>query len=105
MAIADERGLWGHFGVAADHLSDELGWVAYAVGEVPLFLVRKPERAGLPGGAVVTLEVDDLAAMRAHLEQSGCRVEAQGEVGKIITAYDPDGNMIEFSQATKQEEH
>ena len=84
-------------GLRQTHVSDEQGWVAYATGPVPLFLVRKPERAGIAGGAVVTLEVDDLEQVVSRLTAAGCQVEAQGESSRIVTVYDPDGNMLEIS--------
>ena len=78
--------------------NDEAGWVAYETGAVPLFLVRKPERAGVPGGATVTLECPDLGAMEARLRAAGVRLEdgSQPKI-RLLVAYDPDGNTIELS--------
>jgi predicted enzyme related to lactoylglutathione lyase len=93
-------------GLKQTQVSDEQGWAAYAVaGGPPFFLVRKPERAGVPGGAVITFEVDDLAATREQLLRADVRIDGatqEGTVFRVITAYDPDGNMVEISQAVGQ---
>jgi predicted enzyme related to lactoylglutathione lyase len=85
--------------------NDETGWVAYSTGGgPPLFLVRKPERVGAGGGAVVTLECPDLDALRKRLTQAGARVEENLQEGagvRILTFYDPDGNCLEASQSTQ----
>ncbi len=79
---------------------DAAGWVAYSTGGPPLFLVLRPELAGLPGGPVVTFEHDDLALLRDRITAAGCRVDDDLRVSGtllIMTFYDPDGNRLEAS--------
>jgi aminoglycoside 6'-N-acetyltransferase I len=94
----------GVLGLTETHCDDEAGSVAFATeGGPPLFLVRRPERAGIPGGVVVTLDCPDLPALRDRLLQSGARIDEKAQEGegvRILTFYDPDGNCLEASQAT-----
>lgn len=98
---AEAKRFYGELlGLKLTHCSDEAGWAAYDVGGPPLFLVRKPERAGVPGGAAATLEPADLQATVERLKAAGVRVE-EGLQGRIFTVYDPDGNLLELSEPAK----
>ncbi len=87
-------------------LNEADGWAAYATGGVPLFIVRRPRRAGGDdtsslGGAIVTLASDDLEELRDRIEAAGGRVEHALERSGdllIMTFYDPDGHRLEASQ-------
>ena len=88
-------------GLAQTNSNDEAGWAAYATGGPPLFLVRRPELAGLPGGAVVTFQATDLEELRDRLAASGVEVEDLLQyTGNLVimTFYDPDGNRLEAAQ-------
>jgi predicted enzyme related to lactoylglutathione lyase len=80
---------------------DDAGWAAFATGGPPLFLVRRPELAGMPGGAVVTFLTEDLEALHDRVAAAGYRVEEvlqnSGNL-LIMTFYDPDGNRLEAAQ-------
>ncbi|MDF2626691.1 MAG: Glyoxalase-like domain [Symbiobacteriaceae bacterium] len=92
-------------GLTQTHCSDEMGWAAYDTGTgVPLFLVRKPNRAGVPGGAVVTFECENVDEVIARLKQAGVKVESSGAEGdsvRTFSIYDPDGNLLELSDPVK----
>lgn len=92
-------------GLRQTQCSDEMGWAAYDDGSgLPLFLVRRPNRAGVPGGAVVTLECADLDETVARLKQAGVKVEWAGNEGdsvRTFSIYDPDGNLLELSDPVK----
>jgi predicted enzyme related to lactoylglutathione lyase len=78
--------------------NEEAGWVAYSTGGPPLFIVRRPELAGLPGGPVVTFDHDDLETLRDRIAAAGCRVDDELQLSGnllIMTFYDPDGNRLE----------
>ena len=82
--------------------SDQAGWAAYTADDgLPIFLVRRPELAGLGGGATVTFEHPDLDELRERLLDAGADVDetlAQGDAVQILTFFDPDGNRLEASQ-------
>ncbi len=88
-------------GLAQINCNDDAGWAAYATGGPPLFLVRRPELAGLPGGAVVTFQSPDVEELRDRLAAAGVEVEgvlqSHGNL-LIMTFYDPDGNRLEAAQ-------
>jgi predicted enzyme related to lactoylglutathione lyase len=87
-------------GLQAARADDAAGWVAYATGGPPLFIVRRPELAGLPGGPVVTFDHPDLEDLRDRIAASGCRVDEELQLSGpllIMTFYDPDGNRLEAS--------
>src|SRR5689334_16409671 len=94
------------------HLNDTDGWAAYATGGAPLFLVRRPLRAGGDdtsglGGAIVTFASDDLEALRDRLEAAGARVENELEHSGdllIMTFYDYEGHRLEASQVLEKQE-
>lgn len=91
-------------GLRQTHGNDEAGWAAYATGPIPLFLVRKPERAGVAGGAVATLACADLEEVRVRLAEAGAKVVDnfdRPDLVPMLTTYDPDGNMIEIAAATR----
>jgi predicted enzyme related to lactoylglutathione lyase len=92
-------------GLSQTHCDDERGWVAFSTGSgPPLFLVRRPERVGKGGGAVVTLECPDVDALRERLTRTGGRVEEELQEGagvQIFTFYDPDGNYLKASESCK----
>jgi predicted enzyme related to lactoylglutathione lyase len=65
------------------------------------FALSSPEEAGpaASSNTVIVFEVEDLAAGRAALEQAGAPILAvrdMGGHGSVLTARDPDGNVIQF---------
>ncbi|MFZ5814938.1 MAG: VOC family protein [Bacillota bacterium] len=85
-------------------VSDEDGWALLAVpgGGPPFFLVRKPARAGGSGGPVLGLTVTDLPALLEQVVACGGRVDPlvqEGSGVRITTIYDPDGNLLELTEA------
>ena len=98
---AEAKRFYGELlGLKLTQCNDEAGWAAFDVGGPPLFLVRNPERAGVPGGAAATLEPADLPGKVAQLRAAGVRVE-EGLEGRIFTIFDPDGNLLELSAPVK----
>jgi predicted enzyme related to lactoylglutathione lyase len=100
---AEAKRFYGELlGLPLTACSDEAGWAAFGTESgVPLFLVLKPERAGIPGGAVVTFHSTDLAVLASRLTLAGFTVTDQfqaGESVRVLTTYDPDGNMVEISE-------
>ncbi|HYF78916.1 MAG TPA: VOC family protein [Symbiobacteriaceae bacterium] len=89
-------------GLKLNSWDDEKGWAFFETdGGPPFFLVRRPDLAGKGTGGVVDFLCDDLMALRARLVGAGARVETDlqnGESVKVLTFYDPDGNMVEASQ-------
>ena len=71
------------------------------------FALSSPDEAGMAAaaGTVIVFEVDDLVAARhaleqAHLPNLGTR--DMGGHGSVMTARDPDGNIIQFFAKAKQ---
>ena len=92
-------------GLRETQVNDDAGWAAYATGGPALFLIRRPELAGLPGGAVVSFLTDDIETLRDAVAGAGCRVDDAIQVAGnllIMTFYDPDGNRLEATQIWQQ---
>jgi predicted enzyme related to lactoylglutathione lyase len=65
------------------------------------FALSSPEEAGAAASSatVIVFEVEDLAAARKALEAAGAPVlghRDMGSHGSVLTARDPDGNVIQF---------
>lgn len=92
----------GTLGLEEIHRNDTTGLTAYRTDNgPPLFLVHLPDRAGIAGGAVVTFDRPDFEAFREKLLAAGVKVDGQiqeAPTARIMTFYDPDGNMLEASQ-------
>ncbi len=75
-------------------------WTQFDIaGQALAIATPAPEQVGPGEGAAVVLEVDDLDAMRARLEQKELRVGATVEMGghgRFFTVRDPDGNLVQF---------
>lgn len=89
-------------GLRLNSCDDEKGWAYFETdGGPPFFLVRRPDLAGKGGGGVADFLCEDLPALGERLTAAGARVETDmqhGENVKVLTFYDPDGNMVEASQ-------
>ena len=85
----------------------EIGWCELATPlpgvNVGLSQVEHPQTAG---GAVLTFDVDDIDAARAHLEEHDVRFDGptQDVAGmvRLATFYDLDGNAFMLSQTLRQ---
>jgi predicted enzyme related to lactoylglutathione lyase len=65
------------------------------------FALSSPDEAGPAAhcNTVTVFEVDDLAALRKALEQAALPIlgtRDMGDHGRVLTARDPDGNIIQF---------
>jgi len=78
----------------------------YQIGEFQLHLIEDPntsvqhpnaEKWGR--NAHVALSVADLEAAKARLQQAGAPVQASASGRAALFAQDPDGNILELSQA------
>jgi catechol 2,3-dioxygenase-like lactoylglutathione lyase family enzyme len=98
----------GVLGLQEVHRNDETGLTAYGTDNgPPLFLVHNPERAGKTGGAVVTFETEDIDRYRVRLLEAGVRVNpdiTEAPTVRLLTFYDPDGNVVEASQPRRKRE-
>jgi predicted enzyme related to lactoylglutathione lyase len=77
---------------------------AFELGAVQLFIETHSEVSGPtkePARVLINLDVDDVRALEAHLQQQGVRwvrpVE-QAPFGLIGTMSDPDGNYVQIIQ-------
>ncbi len=75
-------------------------WTQFDVNGVGVALADPSEGSVPPGGgATVVFEVEDLAAMRERLAQSGFTVNEtvdMGGHGKYFTTVDPAGNIVQI---------
>ena len=67
-------------------------------GLVPLLFVSKYNYHKLPGGGVDAGEDKFEALERECLEEVGCKIELEGEIGKIVEKGEPDFTEKELSQ-------
>ena len=89
-------------GLHQTECDDGIGRAVYAMDGGPqLILLRRPDRAGRNGGAVVRLECASVEELRSRLSRAGARVEAHVQeslTARVLTFYDPDGNCLEATQ-------
>jgi catechol 2,3-dioxygenase-like lactoylglutathione lyase family enzyme len=74
-------------------------WTQFSVGASSLSLSSRDEAATGVAGAVVVLEVDDLAAARERLRAGHAHVFADREMGahgRSLAFRDPDGNVVQL---------
>lgn len=89
--------------------SQDTGFVDYKLGEAPLALFEKkhaqamfpPKYMKSAGGAVIALQVDDVAQACADLQQKGVKFfegPKQTSWGQTVAyLHDPDGHIIELT--------
>lgn len=78
---------------------DEDRWAQFSIGASSLSLSSAAEAVPGATGAVVVLEVDDLAAARTVLEAAGAPVFAErdmGAHGRSLAFRDPDANVVQL---------
>ena len=87
----------------------------YGIGDNALHIIGGEPREGIyPTGPHVAIEVEDFEATKARVEELGLPYldgaamvarmtpEAQRMVGRQLWIRDPDGNVIELRQSTKE---
>ncbi|HYG60152.1 MAG TPA: VOC family protein [Symbiobacteriaceae bacterium] len=91
-------------GLRQSSCNDEMGWAVFDVGsDLPFFLVKRPDRAGVPGGAVATFACEHLDSMVDRLLDVGIDIKETtppGDAVRIFSVQDPDGNLLELVQIT-----
>jgi predicted enzyme related to lactoylglutathione lyase len=80
-------------------------WAQFDGGNVSVALSSPEESASVDGGAVVALEVDDMAAYETKLEASGAVViqrRDMGAHGSVVAFRDTEGNIVQlFAKASQ----
>lgn len=99
-------------GFSVIHHVPENGWAELQtpVADVRVGLTELEEMRSTAGGAVLTFNVRDIDAARAHLETRNdvrfdgetCTIE--GWV-RLATLYDPDGNVLMLAQSLRDGPH
>lgn len=78
---------------------DGTRWTQFNVGGSNLSLSSREEAGAEAKGGTVVFETDDLAALRAKVEQGGGKVLRErdmGSHGKTVTCVDPAGNLFQL---------
>jgi predicted enzyme related to lactoylglutathione lyase len=74
-------------------------WAQFDGGNVSVALSCPEESASAEGGAVVALEVDDMAAYEAKLKAAGAVViqrRDMGSHGSVVAFRDTEGNIVQL---------
>ena len=73
-------------------------WAQFDGGNVSVALSSPEESASMEGGAVVAMEVDDMAAYEAKLTAAGAEIiqrRDMGDHGKVLAFRDSEGNIVQ----------
>ncbi len=73
-------------------------WAQFDGGNVSVALSSPEESASMEGGAVVAMEVDDMAAYEAKLTAAGAKIiqrRDMGDHGKVLAFRDSEGNIVQ----------
>ncbi len=78
--------------------SDEDHWVQYALKGAAFAIAGPRETPASSAGHVVVFDVSDMGALAARLEAAGQtpHVRDMGGHGRVLTAFDPAGQPIQF---------
>ena len=74
-------------------------WTQLDGGNVSFALSSAEESASAEGGAVVALEVDDMAAYETKLADAGATIiqrRDMGSHGKVVAFRDTEGNIVQL---------
>jgi predicted enzyme related to lactoylglutathione lyase len=74
-------------------------WAQFDGGNVGVALSSPEESASMEGGAVVAMEVDDMAAYEEKLTGAGATVVQRrdmGSHGKVVAFRDSEGNIVQL---------
>lgn len=83
------------------HESPEMAWTEYEIGSNTLALACVKDWHPSTDGATIALEVEDIDAAIAHLQQQGvrfCLDKHESPVCHFCTVLDPDDNQIMLHQ-------
>lgn len=86
------------------HRVDEIGWCELSTS-VPGVLVglSQNEHVATGGNATNVWSVEDITQAKAHLDRHGVKQDGEiqevPEIVKLLTFYDPDGNVMMFAQS------
>lgn len=90
--------------VSEAYESPEIAWTEYDIGSNTLAIARVKDWKPSSDGATLALEVADIDAAIAHLEQQGvrfCLNKHESPVCHFCTILDPDENQIMIHQRKK----